>query len=72
MTDLEVLDWLTARLKKQVEVAKALGVEARVFANWKARGISAAMRPKVWSLANRYGARLPQKWLTGDDARDAA
>lgn len=68
MTDLDLIDWFAEKLGSQVAFAKALGVEPRTVWNWKTRGISSDMRPKVWAMANDHGANLPREWLFGRNA----
>lgn len=63
MTDQEALDFLADKLTKKAAVAGALGVSEQRLNNWYDRGISAAMRPKVWAMVNDRGGNLSRDWL---------
>jgi len=63
MTDVEALDFLAERLQSKTALAQALGVSPQRLSNWYERGISAAMRPKVWATVNDHGGHLSREWM---------
>lgn len=72
MTDQEALDFLTTKFGKRAQAAEAMGVTAQRFLNWYERGISSAMRPKVWAMVNDHGGNLPRDWLMPTTQTEAA
>ncbi len=46
------------------EVAQQLGIGQSTVSNWKLRGISWRMRPKIKDLARRRRVKLPEDFLT--------
>lgn len=63
MDDAEVLEFLADKLGSNAAAAKAVGVTATTYSEWKATAISAPRRPVVWVLANAQGAGLSESWL---------
>ena len=64
MTDNEALNFLAGKLQSKAALAQALGITPQRLSNWYERGISAAMRPKVWATVNDCGGHLPREWMT--------
>jgi hypothetical protein len=63
MKDAEVLEFLAEKLGSSAAAARAAGVSAQNYSDWKVRGISSTRRAVVWVLANAQGAELPESWL---------
>lgn len=63
MTDAEALDFLAERLGRYAELARVLNKSPQAVNNWRERGISAVMRPKIWAMVNDHGGNLSRDWL---------
>jgi hypothetical protein len=72
MTDAEALNFLAEKLHSKISVAHALGVKPQRLNNWYERGISAVMRPRVWSMVNDHGGHLSRDWLMQTQEGEAA
>jgi hypothetical protein len=65
MTDKEVIDFIVAKCGDSVtKAAQRIGLANRqTLIHWRNRRVSPQERGRVYSVANRLGAKLPMSWL---------
>lgn len=65
MTDAEALNFLVEKLGSKTALAESLQVSVQRLHNWydTERGISFAMRGRVWAMVNDHGGNLSRDWL---------